>query len=79
MLSRRAPERIAAYAARGGTDAYYAAALGYGGFAPEAGVAGVARALRERLVAMGLGGVVHRLQKMMPRMLVERLRRRVRT
>jgi glycosyltransferase involved in cell wall biosynthesis len=72
---RRAPERIAAYAAACERERFYMAAIGYGGFAPDAGVGGVLRGMRERMVAMGLGWAVGAAGRLLPRRLVGRLRR----
>jgi glycosyltransferase involved in cell wall biosynthesis len=74
-LSRRSPERIAAYAAASETERFYMAAIGYAGFAPGSGVGGMLRGVRERMVALGLGWAVGAATRMVPRRLLDRLRR----
>jgi hypothetical protein len=74
--SRRAPERFAAYAAASETERYYMAAIGYGGFAPGAGLGGLLRGVRERMVARRLGWLAALAGRMLPRRLAGRLRRR---
>jgi glycosyltransferase involved in cell wall biosynthesis len=73
--SRRAPERAAAYAAASETERFYMTAIGYGGFAPQAGVAGLLKGVRERMVARRLGWAVGLAARILPRRLLDRLRR----
>jgi hypothetical protein len=72
--SRRAPERFAAYAAASETERFYMAAIGYGGFAPNAGLGGLVRGVRERMVARRLGWAVGLAARVLPRRLLGRLR-----
>jgi glycosyltransferase involved in cell wall biosynthesis len=72
---RSAPERIAAYAAASPTERYYATAIGYGGFAPNAGVGGMLRRAREHMVALGLGWAAGVAVRILPRPLIDHLRK----
>ena len=74
--SRRAPERVAAYARACETERFYIAAIGYGGFGPDTSVGGLLRGLRERMVAMGFGSVAGAASRILPRRLLDRLRSR---
>jgi glycosyltransferase involved in cell wall biosynthesis len=73
--SRSAPERIAAYAAAAPTERFYMAAIGYGGFAPNSGVGGMLRGARERMVALGLGWAAGIGVRILPRPILDRLRK----
>jgi hypothetical protein len=73
--SRRAPERICAYAAAADpTDRLYMTAIGYGGFAPDHGVGGWLRQWRDRLATRGLGWATAFAVRLIPRGLLSRLR-----
>jgi glycosyltransferase involved in cell wall biosynthesis len=75
--NRRAPERIAAYSALAGeTERLYIAAIGLGGFAPHAGVAARLRGLREWMMTHRLGWAARKAAAIMPRRMLDRLRRR---
>jgi glycosyltransferase involved in cell wall biosynthesis len=71
---RTAPERVAAYAGASATERFYMAAIGLGGFAPDSGVGGMLRGVRERMVGLGLGWMARGAVRMVPKALLERLR-----
>lgn len=72
--SRRAPERIAAYAGAPPTELFYIAAIGYGAFPPAGGVRGWLQGVRERMVVRRLGWAAALALRILPRRLLGRLR-----
>jgi glycosyltransferase involved in cell wall biosynthesis len=74
--NRRAPERVAAYAlVASPTERFYIAAIGYGGFMPQASLGHRLRDLREWMVTRRLGWAVRGAYRIIPRRLLTRLQR----
>jgi glycosyltransferase involved in cell wall biosynthesis len=73
--NRRAPERVAAYAATpSATERYYIAAIGAGRADPGPAVSARLRSLRDWMATRGLGWAVRAAWRIVPRTIVRRLR-----